>query len=95
MLEAKFLAQHAVPRKEPAVISIHGKPKSKIVGSREETTYELTLPVAVKGLKFSSSSGEDSMVAGSDSLDAPKSSSSGFLFLLRLSGEAAGGGELG
>jgi hypothetical protein len=94
MLEAKFLAQHAVPWKEPAVISIHGKPKSKIVGSREETTYELTLPVAEKGSKTSCSSGEDSSVTGSESLDAPESSSSAFLFLLRLSGEAAGGGEI-
>jgi hypothetical protein len=69
------------------------KSKNKIVGTKEATTYELTLPVAVKGSKISCSSGEDSSAVGSDGLDAPKSSSSGFLFLLRLSGEAAGGGE--
>ena len=50
-------------------------------------------PAAVKGSKFSCPSGVDFSAVGSDSLDAPKSSSSGFLFLLRLSGEAAGGGE--
>ena len=46
----------------------------------------------MKGSKFSCPSGVDSSAAGSDSLDSPESSS-GFLFLLRLSGEAAGGGE--
>jgi hypothetical protein len=70
------------------------KPKDKIVGSKEGTTYKLTLPVAVKGSKTSCSSGEDSSATGSESLDAPESSSSAFLFLLRLSGEAAGGGEI-
>ena len=45
-----------------------------------------------KGSKFVGSSGEKSSAAGSDSLEAPESSSS-VLFLLRFSGEAAEGME--
>jgi hypothetical protein len=70
------------------------KPKNKIVGSKEEKPYELKLPVAVKGSKISCSSGEDFLAAGSEGLDAPESFLSGFLYLLRLFEEVAGGGEI-
>jgi hypothetical protein len=46
-----------------------------------------------EGVEVLLSFGRDSLAAGSDSLDSPESSLSGFLFLLRLSGEATGGGE--
>jgi hypothetical protein len=69
------------------------KPKDKICRSKKGTTYEMMFPVEVKGSKISCSSGEDSLAAGSESLDVPESSLSASLFLLCLSGEAAGGGD--
>jgi hypothetical protein len=77
-----------------AAMSNMWKPKDKIVESKKGTTYELALPVAAKGSKISCSSGEVFSAAGSEGLDAPESFLSGFLYLLRLSEEVAGGGEI-
>jgi hypothetical protein len=55
-------------------ISVH-ETKYKIFESKEGKTYKLTSLAAVKGSKFSCYSGADSSAAGTDSLEAPKSSS--------------------